>query len=202
MIGITLSADQIRTAPVEVRSWIEHQVTASLGLSAKTPVAREPHTSRLVPCNTQEAAAILTQVQHSLAAVNVLFEFGRNSISYGQPPMMAFRLLDIAHHTRLQNVGQVIACIDAINRAFAEVRHDESARFCVFDNEGHCFIAPQTQQSILQLWQDLLARQHAASGTEGASPGSVAPTASNGNAAIPSAFVPAGQAKSGEPMED
>jgi hypothetical protein len=202
MIGITLSTDQIRTAPAEVRQWIEHQVIASLGLSAEAPAAGQPHAGHLAPCSIDEAATVLAQVQHSLAAVNVFFEFGRPGISYGQPPMMAFRLLDILHHTRLQNVGQVIACLQAINGALAEVRHDESARFCVFDNEGHCFIAPQTQQSILQLWQDVLARQHAASGSEGASTATLAPAARNGNAAIPPAFTPPGYVKTGEQIED
>jgi hypothetical protein len=136
-----------------------------------------------------------------MPAMNVFFEFGRPGISYGQPPMMAFRLLDILHHTRLQNVGQVIACLDAINEAFAKVRPDASERFCVFDNEGHCFIAPQTQQSILQLWQDLLARQHAASG-EGISPVPPASATRNGNGGIPPEFMPAGYVKTEEPIED
>jgi hypothetical protein len=32
MIGITLGSEQILRAPTEVRRWIEHEVTASLGL--------------------------------------------------------------------------------------------------------------------------------------------------------------------------
>jgi hypothetical protein len=197
MIGITLTTDQIRTAPAEVRHWIEHQVIASLGLAAEMPAPDQPHASHLVACNTEEAAAVLAQIQNFMPAMNVLFEFGRPGISYGQPPMMAFRLIDILHHTRLQNVGQVIACLDAINQALAEVRHDESARFCVFDNEGHCFIAPQTQQSILRLWQDMLARQHATSGDA-----ALAPAAPNGNDAITPPFMPAGYVKTAEPVED
>jgi len=202
MIGITLTTDQIRTAPADVRHWIEHQVIASLGLSSEAPVAEQPHASHLVACSPGEAAAVLAQVQNLLPAMNVFFEFGRPGISYGQPPMMAFRLLDILHHTRLQNVGQVIACLDAINTALAEVRHDESARFCVFDNEGHCFIAPQTQQSILRLWQDMLARQHAVSGNAASSPTALAPAARNGNGAIPPELMPAGYVKTAEPIED
>src|SRR5579862_4906871 len=37
MIGITLTTDQIRSAPKEVRQWIEHQVIASLGLASEAP---------------------------------------------------------------------------------------------------------------------------------------------------------------------
>ena len=35
MIGITLSSEQVRTAPPEVRIWIEHQVAISLGLQVR-----------------------------------------------------------------------------------------------------------------------------------------------------------------------
>ncbi|MFZ2156148.1 MAG: hypothetical protein WAV72_08525 [Bradyrhizobium sp.] len=40
MVGITLSSEQIRTAPAEVRRWIEREVMTSLGLQAP---AREPN---------------------------------------------------------------------------------------------------------------------------------------------------------------
>ncbi|SIO24394.1 hypothetical protein SAMN05443247_03091 [Bradyrhizobium erythrophlei] len=54
MIGITLTTDQIRTAPADVRQWIEHQVIASLGLAAETPaaeqrIATDPAAARLMP---------------------------------------------------------------------------------------------------------------------------------------------------------
>jgi len=167
MIGITLTTDQIRTAPTEVRQWIEHQVIASLGLGTQPPVAEQPHAIHLAVCSEDDVAAVLAQIQNFLPAVNVFFEFGRPGISYGQPPVMAFRLLDILHHTRLRDVEQVIACLDVINQAVTAVRSDPSARFCSFDNQGHCLIAPQTQHSIFGLWQNLVAHQQAASDGEG-----------------------------------
>ncbi len=30
---------------------------------------------------------------------------------------MAFRLIDILHHTQLRDVGQIIACLEMINQA-------------------------------------------------------------------------------------
>jgi hypothetical protein len=160
MIGITLTTDQIRNAPVEVRRWIEHQVMASLGLGADAPPpATSSQTAHLAAVTGEEAAAVLSQIEDVMAAVNVFFEFGRPGVSFGQPPVMAFRLIDILHHTRLQNVGQVMASLDLINRALAHVRRDPTARFCGFDNEGHCLIAPQTQASIASLWQNVLASQ-------------------------------------------
>jgi hypothetical protein len=160
MIGITLTTDQIRNAPAEVRQWIEQQDIASLGLAADAPAdAVHPHGAHLIACNTEDAAAVLAQIKGLMPAFNVFFEFARPGISFGQPPVMAFRLIDILHHTRMQNVGQVIECLEAINEAFARVRHDASAKFCGFDSQGHCLIAPETQRSVAALWQSILAAQ-------------------------------------------
>lgn len=160
MIGITLTTDQIRNAPPQVRQWIEHEVIASLGLAADAPPAAEHgQGAHLASCNAEEAAAVLAQIQGLVPAFNVFFEFARPGISYGQPPVMAFRLIDILYHTRLQDIGQVVECLEAINQALARVRHDPAARFCGFDNQGHCLIAPETQRSIAALWQTILANQ-------------------------------------------
>jgi len=99
MIGITLSSEQIRTAPAEVRRWIEAEVSASLGLPAPA-VAKKPQQGQLAACSAEEVAAILAQVQGVLPVVNVLFEFGRRGAVIGPSRVEAFRLLDIAQHTR------------------------------------------------------------------------------------------------------
>jgi hypothetical protein len=157
MIGITLTTDQIRKAPAQVRQWIEHEVIASLGLAADTPAASvHPQAAHLVPCTTEDAAAVLAQMEGMMPAFNVVFEFARPGISFGQPPVMAFRMIDILHHTRLQDIGQVIECLETINEAFAHVRSDASAKFCAFDNQGHCLIAPETQKSVATLWRSIL----------------------------------------------
>jgi len=163
MIGITLTTDQIKNAPPEVKRWIEHQVMTSLGLAADAPVMPQPvQAAHLLACGADEAAKVLAQVEGVLPALNVFFEFARPGISFGQPAVLAFRLIDILHHARLQNIGQVMACLDMINKAFVQVRQDPSARFCGFDNEGHVFVAPETQRSIAALWQNVIAKQNAA----------------------------------------
>jgi hypothetical protein len=159
MIGITLSSEQIRAAPPEVRRWIERQVMASIGQQALPTDDGTPHGEHLVACREEDVAAILSQIQGVLPAVNVFFEFGRQGAVFGQPNIEAFRLLDIAHHTRLQNVAQVIACLDIINQAFGRVSGDVTARFCALDRDGHCFIALETQQNILKLWRKVIANQ-------------------------------------------
>lgn len=161
MIGITLTTDQIRNAPKEVRHWIEHEVIASLGLAAEPPMPQPAQATHIAACSEEEAAAILAQVRGMLPAVNVFFEFGRPGIAFGQPPVMGFRLIDILHHTKLQNIGQLMTCLEAINDAFMRLRGDPNVRFCGFDNEGHCFITPETQVSVAALWHDVIASQQA-----------------------------------------
>ncbi|CCE08054.1 conserved hypothetical protein [Bradyrhizobium sp. STM 3843] len=162
MIGITLSTDQIRNAPPEVRRWIEHQVLAGLGLAADAPPqpTLPVQGAHLVALSAEDAGRILAQIEGMLPAVNVFFEFARPGVALGQPPVMMVRLIDILHHTRLQNIGQVMGCLELINRALIEIRRDPSARFCGFDNEGHCLIAPETQRAIASVWQTVIAQQH------------------------------------------
>jgi hypothetical protein len=159
---ITLSSEQIRNAPADVCHWIERQVMTSMGQQAAPDTGSKSHGEHLAACSEEEVAAILAQIQGVLPVVNVFFEFGRRGIVSGPPNVEAFRLLDIAHHTRLQNVGQVIACLDVINQAFNRVCRDADAEFCGFDREGHCFITPETHQNILKLWQKVIASQQIA----------------------------------------
>jgi hypothetical protein len=162
MIGITLSIDQIRDAPPPVRQWIEKEVMSALGLSDRQSApAMPPQEAHMVACSLEDAETILAQIQDALPAVNVFFELGRPTISYGQPPVMAFRLLDLMYGARLHDVGQVTACLQLIDDALARLRRDPSARFCGFDNQGHCFIPAQTQASIAALWQKIASRQQA-----------------------------------------
>jgi hypothetical protein len=175
VIGITLTSEQVRAAPADVRRWIEGQVISSLGLQNPPANVDQPQQEHLVSCSANEVAAILSQIQGILPAVNVFFEFGRQGTVVPQSRVEAFRLLDIAHHTRLQNVTQVIACLDIINEALGRVRGDPGATFCGFDQEGHCYIAIETQQNILRLWQGIVAGQQIASNGQGDIPSPTSP---------------------------
>lgn len=170
MIGITLSAEQIRTAPPDVRRWIEHQVLSDLGLGAEMPHAATPpaQSAHLASLTVDDAARLLAQLDEVLPAVNVLFEFGRPGIAFGQPPVMMFRLIDILHHTRLQSTSQVMACLETINAALTEIGRDPTVRFCGFDNVGHCLVTPETQRAIATLWQSVIAKQQAVADSEAA----------------------------------
>jgi hypothetical protein len=187
MIGITLTGEQIRTAPPDVRRWIEREVMATFGEPSRP--ADEPRGEHLAVCSPAQAEAVLGQIQGVLPVVNVFFELGRQGAIFGQPDIEAFRLLDIAHHTRLSDVNQVIACLDIINQAFSNACGDVTARFCALDREGHCFIALETQQNILRLWQKMIARQQLSLEEP---PASTSAGAASGDASSPAGLGPQG----------
>lgn len=159
MIGITLSSEQIRHAPAEVRRWIEREVMSSMGHDAPRDTTDQSCGGRLAACSQEQVMALLSQIRGVLPAVNVFFEFGRQGVLLNRSGIESFRLIDIAHHTRLQNIRQVVACLDLISQAFAQVCSDPDMAFCGFDREGNCFITQETQQNIFKVWQTIIATQ-------------------------------------------
>ncbi|MGY4284280.1 hypothetical protein ACVWXO_003500 [Bradyrhizobium sp. LM2.7] len=143
MIGITLTADQISSAPIEVRRWIEHEVIAGLRLapqaSASASASSPPRSIRPAICNEYEMAAIFSRLRGMPVALSVLFEFRQPGIAFGNPPLKSFRLMDILHNSKLENIEQMMTGLDAINAALAELRDDPGFRFCGFDNERSLF---------------------------------------------------------------
>jgi len=155
MLGISLTAEQIRGAPPEVRHWLEQQVA---GMFA--PVAEEaphPATPHLALLNPGDAQAVLEQIEDILPVVSVFFELGREHASTLVEGTRVFRLQEILRHTRLESVSQVIECLDVINDALRHVRRDPEAMICAVDREGRCFVAEATSHAILTLWQGIVA---------------------------------------------
>jgi hypothetical protein len=60
----------------------------------------------------EDIAGVLEHVRCVFPAINVLLELGRPGISFGQPAVMTFRLMDLLHHTRSQDVGQVMTMME------------------------------------------------------------------------------------------
>lgn len=94
MVGITLSPEQIRAAPPEVRRWLEHELAVSLGLNPPALPITQPSSPHLAACAPQEAAQVLSLIQGMLPVVNVFFELGREGAAPGEG-IEAFRLADI-----------------------------------------------------------------------------------------------------------
>jgi hypothetical protein len=157
MVGVTLSPEQMQNAPPEVRRWLEQELLTAFGLR---PPAAGAETPQFAACSAEESAAVLSLIQGMLPVVNVFFELGREGIRVEGEDLTAFRVTDILKHTRLQTVEQVIACLDTISAAVRRVRRDSSPTFYGLDSGGHCFISAQTQRSILQVWQQVIAARN------------------------------------------
>ena len=158
MAGITLSMDDIKTAPPEVRRWLEHEIARALGLQAAPTPAQAPS---LVGCNIEEARDMLALVQGMLPVVSVFFELGREAASVAVHGLRAFRIADILRHARLQSPEQVIQCLNVLTQALRRARGDATAEFFALDDQGHCLVAEATMRSVLRLWQEIVAQRAA-----------------------------------------
>ena len=158
MVGITLSPEQIRAAPPEVRRWLEHELAVSLGLNPPALPITQPSSPHLAACTPEEAAQVLSLIQGMLPVVHVFFELGREGAAPGEG-IAAFRLADIMRHTRLEVPDKVLACLEVLDQAVQRVRNDPGATFHAVDERGYCLVAAQTQRSIRAIWQQMVAQR-------------------------------------------
>jgi hypothetical protein len=161
MIGISLSPEQVRAAPPEVRRWLEHEIGMTFGLATPDHSAAEDLAARLVGCNPDEAAAMLELVQGMLPVVNVFFELGREAVSTAVHGLRAFQLADLARQAGLSTPQQVIECLDVLTAALRRVRGDGEALFYLLDDHGHCLVTEPTtgMRNVLHVWQAIVAQR-------------------------------------------
>ncbi|MGX7875512.1 hypothetical protein ACVDG5_024805 [Mesorhizobium sp. ORM6] len=162
MVGITLSREQIRSAPPEVRQWLDQEIAATLGVGPISEAFARPQ--HLAACSVQEAVAVYASIRSMLPVVNVFFELGREGASIGKDGVEAFRLDDIMRRTRLVDIQQVGTCLELIDGSFRQVRNDDDAVLLVLDPSGYCLVATETQHSILAVWTQAIDRHEAAAG--------------------------------------
>ncbi|WP_156922088.1 hypothetical protein [Azorhizobium doebereinerae] len=164
MVGITLSPEQVRSAPPEVRQWLQKEIAASFGLPAAAAVP-EPAPEHLVPCTVEDAAAIYGVISGMLPVATVFFELGREVGPAGPQGIAAHALADMLRHSRLPGVEQLAGCLSLINDVFRRVRHDPAATLFALDPRGYCLVPELTQRSILHVWNDVVAAHTAGEGT-------------------------------------
>jgi hypothetical protein len=68
-----------------------------------------------------------------------------------------FRLRDIAIHAHLQGASQVLACLKILNQALQELRSNSDVLLCAVDEEQRCYIGPETQAAIREVWRAFVA---------------------------------------------
>jgi hypothetical protein len=166
MVGITLSAELIRTAPPEVRRWLEQEIAHTLGLHPGHEPPAHADATTLIGCNLQEAREILSLIEGMLPVVSVFFELGRETASVAVHGLRAFRLADILDQSRLHMPRQVTECLEVLSRVLRQVRCDAEAAFYSLDDKGHCLVAEATMRSIAHLWQEIVAERASQNGKQ------------------------------------
>jgi hypothetical protein len=196
MVGITLSPDEIRSAPPEVRRWLERGIATALDRQ-REPAGAQDGAEHLVACSQDEAAAIYASVRSVLPVVNLFFELGREGESVGRGDIEAFALVDMLRHARLQNLEQLSACLQVLNEVARRIRGDAHATLALLDGHGGCLVARQTQRSILGAWRQVIAGQGSA-GEQAAASAGPPPTLTTASATIPRAAIHMGGAFAGD----
>ena len=157
MTSFTLSVEQVRSAPPEVRRWIEREVTAALAaVNRSEHDPSQVHAAALAACTPQEASQLFEMIKGNFLLSQVFFELARDmSNSHGSAPLHPLSVADILRHTRLSDGDRLVDCFTAINQAFQTIRNDPEATLFGFDEQGHVFIHQATHRSIRQLWEQL-----------------------------------------------
>ena len=156
VVGITLSQEQIRGAPPEVRRWLEKEIATSLGLpSGMEPIAHAepPH---LIACRSDQVRNVFSLIQGMLPVADVFFELGRDAGRLLPNGLHSFGLLDMLSHSRLTTPEQLLRCLEVIDAAMREVGGDPRATLYALDGRANCIVAEATHQNIRQLWQEVV----------------------------------------------
>ena len=165
MTSFTFSLEQLRTAPPEVRRWVEHEIgTALAALGRLDHDQSQVHTAELAACTPEEALQMFELVKDNFLLSQVFFELARETpAGRTAPPLHALNIADLLRHTRLPDGDRLADCFTAINQIFQTVRNDPEAALFGFDQYGHVYIHETTHHSIRRMWEQLfVANQPAA----------------------------------------
>jgi hypothetical protein len=158
MISFAFSLDQVKSAPPEVRRWIEGEAVAAL--SRTEPDSSHPHAAALEACTPEEAGEIYKLIKGNFLLSQVFFELGREMPgNRGRTPLRSLNLADMLRHTRLGDGDRLVDCLNAITQAFRTVRNEPEAVLFGFDQYGQVWIHQTTHDSIRALWEQLFHRQ-------------------------------------------
>ncbi|WOJ90689.1 hypothetical protein RZS28_05195 [Methylocapsa polymorpha] len=158
MTGFTFSAEQVKSAPPEVRRWIESEISKALGVSAAAPAnPSKMEESALAICAADEIAELFKLISGNFFVMQVLFELGRETpVSHAEAPLHSFSLGEMLRHAQLADGNQLFECFDVINRALQKIRNDPNASVFAFDEASHVYIHETTYRSIRQVWGQLV----------------------------------------------
>jgi hypothetical protein len=157
MTSFTFSLEQLKTAPPEVRRWVEHEVDAALGALGRIDHDQsQVHTAALAACTPEDALQMFELIKDNFLLSQVFFELARETPAGRTAlPLHALNIADLLRHTRLPDGDRLADCFTAINQIFQTVRNDPEAALFGFDQYGHVYIHETTHHSIRRMWEQL-----------------------------------------------
>jgi hypothetical protein len=87
MMGLMLTADQIRNAPLEVRNWMKSLIDVELSLAGSSNHPAQTHEVPLSACTPEEAVTIFAHIRDDYATAQVLLELG-GMFPFAPPALM------------------------------------------------------------------------------------------------------------------
>ena len=136
MISFAFTIDQIRSAPPEVRRWIETEIIGALR-DAASPRPEPAQSPELAACSPEEAAALFELIRNDFATAQVFLEFGRQPPLPGSPRSLhAFAIGEFKRKLRVPD-DRLADCFAILNRGFMRVRNDPEAVLLGFDRANH-----------------------------------------------------------------
>ncbi len=156
MTSFTFSAEQIRSAPPEVRQWMRDQIFDALGLQ---PPQGEPLSieAELAACSTDEVVQIFQLISSNFLVTQVFFELGRETVlSEPVRQLHAVSLPAMQRHVQLDDGRLLGECLKIIDHALQKVRSDPKVSLFATDGQSHVFIHEMTFRNIRKLREQLL----------------------------------------------
>ena len=157
MTSFTFSAEQIRSAPPEVRRWMENEIAKALGSQPHEHDPSRMQAGALAAVTIDEAAQIFSLISGNFLVMQVFFELARETpLAQGVPSLHGLNLSDMQRHVQLGDGRQLAECLNVIAHALQKVRNDPTASLFAHDERGHIYIHETTYRSIRTLREQLL----------------------------------------------
>ena len=153
MTGLTLTLEQLRSAPPGVRHWFEQEISAAFhAIPAPPPPPKAPE---LAACLAEEAMLVFEAIRDDFAAAQVFLELGREAAIGSASHLHALSIGEIKRRLRLTD-ERLSECFRVIGQHFGELRGDAGAALFGFDTANHVYIHETTHRSIRGLWEGLV----------------------------------------------
>ncbi len=164
MTSFTFSAEQVRSAPPEVRRWMENEIARALGSQLHSE--HDPskmQAGALAAATVDEVAQIFNLISGNFLLTQVFFELARETpLAPGLPSLHGLNLNDMRRHLQLDDVHQLLECLNVINQALQQVRNDAPATLFARDEQGHIYIHESSYQNIRKLRERLITEHSSA----------------------------------------